>query len=214
MSRIFKPVVLALCIVFSAPALTATQSVECTDEEVGFYLSDEGLIDRASLSDLSYKDYQAAYVTLQQEKDPSSCIAAFIGALDPSAAFKEIMDLVNSMPSTSADLITGLYNQVLAKLNEELDKTLCERIPALATGFLAAQKEAINSRLSDIKGLAKDKTNDYLGDSNIDAWINGQVNHTFGDTEGILTWRNGTDGKLDVSGDARKWENVLDGLFD
>lgn len=207
---------------FSVSASSASTeqytSFECNDEEVATYLSTEGLVDRVEMSKVTIQNYEDAFATYKQKKKEKEgnddCWAILSDGFDFTKYAEQLNQLIDMISLPEIDPLSVLYEQAVQKIQEELNKTLCERIPEAAEGFYEDQKALFEQEFEERKNKFIDGSLlKYADSDNFDAWMNKQLGETLKDEEGILTWRNGVNAEIEISDSSRDWENTLDRLF-
>jgi hypothetical protein len=201
---------------FGASSAEAIASAEykCSDEEVGIYLSNEGLIDRSKLGRVSYEDYQNAFIMMKaKDENSGGCWATLGKSFDFSEYAKQINDIIGLM-DVGTDPMGVLYNKALEKLKEEFEKTICERLPALAEGSVELVRAELNERKAQFDAELNESSFGMLQDDRrFDNWIEDQVNSEINDPKGLIEWRKGTDGDIIINNDSTDWNKALDDIF-
>lgn len=217
----YKKFIFISCVITSSVFSNqlSAEVMECTTEEVGLYLSKEGLVDLADTMNPTDQEYQDAFLTYKEkekEKEGTEdCFSILSDKFDFSEYARKINELIDSISLPSGDAVEELYEKAMKKIQEELQKSLCERVPAAVSGFWAEQKEAMNNKINAYKTTARNKTIlKYKDDNTFDSWMNKKISERIDDENDFINWRNGIEGGLEVdNGNSRKWENVLDEIF-
>jgi hypothetical protein len=222
----FKKIFLASIFIFSSHSFASISDpiepvteFQCTEEEVQNYLSEEGLVDRDTTGKASDAEIQAAYLTYKKKKNeaegkPNGCDVLLSADFDFSEMAKKVNDLLDMIKVPDLDPISVIYDKAKKRLQEELSKTLCERIPEMAEGFYEDQKNILDIRLEQEKsGILNDTFLKYAQDSNFDNWANSSLDEELKDDKNLVNWRNGVEGELKLSGSVSDWEDKLDDIF-
>lgn len=209
---------------FLANAAENTSSYTCSDNEVQMYITNSNEVDRAKLSEMSYKDMQAALITLQQKKvdlgiakSDENCFAAMVDGFDLGAMQDKIFELMDSLDLASFSGISfaALFEQAKKYIYEDLRKSICKRAPELKKEIIDSAKDALDKKRKAYENKFQESALGMLNsDSAFDDWMNDNLDYKFSDSKNILEWRNGVEGGLELSTDNDDWKNTINDLFD
>jgi hypothetical protein len=192
---------------------------ECTSEEVNGYLSKEGTVDRKTVTIVDVKKYREAYAAAKKKEaqnngDVMECLSILASDFDFSKVGEGMTDKFNGMYASITSEFAAL--ELLSKeVYAELSKGLCSRYVVDSAAFIEDEltKELKANALAALRASALGK---FTDDNMFDSWINTEIDETFTDTKGVLTWRNGLDGELGngiVNEADSEWNKKLDDVF-
>lgn len=196
---------------------TTTQDVSaltCTDEELGFYLNKEGIVDRVKLNNLSREEFRRAYLSAKLEEakqngDVQECLAAFgDNFMNDLAKLKQSIydgvDDLNALLKGGFDT-TGLFDGIWDKIKDKLSEELCNAKNSV--------KDSARESLEKSKKEAKNKYNKKLQDEGLDIFTEQRLMDEFltditrkelKDKMGLLKWK---DGRIDEEYFKEKMQN-------
>jgi hypothetical protein len=192
---------------------------ECTSEEVSNYLSKEGTVDRKTVTTVDVKKFREAYAAAKKKEaqdkgDVMECLSILASDFDFSKVGEGITDkFASGYKSITAEFVKL---EVLSKeVYAELSKGLCSRYAVDSANFIQDElaKELEKSALAALRASSLGK---FTDNNLFDSWINTEIDETFSDTKGVLTWRNGLDGDLNtgiVKEADSEWNKKLDDVF-
>jgi hypothetical protein len=160
-------------------AQAAEPIYECTPSETSQYIKAVtfNLHQPSSIPDVDQA--RAAYLEKVAESGDADCLGMLMGKLDDE--WKTVVEAIDSIPGTFTSLsgaiyeaIMSAYDQIEAKVMEELNKGMCERLDAGAVAAIASEIAGnklaemtgidINDIRSSAEGLMKDEMNTMFGE--------------------------------------------------
>ena len=198
---------------------------ECSPEEMQSIISKSKVKNR--IKQTTFSEFSAPYqeasvveksgipaseVTEADKKENDGGLSCF--NIDVDKLNGNFWAAIESVEATITGEFGALYGALSDKANELLAQDFCKRVNDTVSSMASTFGESAKKNLED--RIRQEKFGKLIdGESGVDFLMNKQIDHTFKDEKGLLTWRNGGLDKKDFKKSTNKiFSGEIDDLYD